>query len=227
VFGVALAVVLALIPPPAAPPAAAVSPSPSASPRALRTIVTVVSSPYCNALAQHFNAAFVPMAANDRVFTRVGTQLDEMNVMFDYPDYVNRFLDLRTKIVKESDTLIASLKPIQKEIDALRQSSSLSKDPAAAAQMRDAADKLHDAYAHQFQLSTDLTSLAQSMLDYNIERGPHPLGGWTPAIQAMPADEKNVRVYLHFDKQLTSIDDAENRAVDVAYAIAQDRCSKP
>ncbi|MEO6834979.1 MAG: hypothetical protein ABI231_03615 [Candidatus Tumulicola sp.] len=217
-----LAAALALLP---AGPATA-APAASATPRALKTIVTVVASPYCNALAEHFNGALLPMLANDRVFDVVSVQLDDMNDMFNYPNYVNRFLDLRTKTVKESGTLIESLKPMQRQIDGLRQSATLSSDPAAAQQMRDAATQLQQAYNHQFQLSTDLTSLAQGMIDYDVERGPHPLGGWTPAQQAMPADEKNVKVYLHFDKQRVSIDDAENRAVDIAYAIAQTRCSK-
>ncbi|MGA8534759.1 MAG: hypothetical protein WB615_11665 [Candidatus Tumulicola sp.] len=209
-----------------ASPSPAPSASPVASPRALKTIVTVISSPYCNALEQHFNGALVPMLANDRVFNGVSVQLDEMNQMFDYPDYVNRFMDLRVKTVKESDSLIRSLKPIQQQVDLLRQSATLSNDPAATAEMRAAAEQLQQAYNHQFQLSTDLTSLAQSMMQYDIQRGPHPIGGWTPQEQAMPADEKNIKIYLHFDKQRSSIDDAESRAVDVAYSIAQNRCTK-
>lgn len=202
------------------------SPSPSPTPRALKTIVTVVSSPYCNALAQHFNGALVPMLGNDRTFDRASVALDDMNAMFDYPDYANRFVDLRLKMLKESDELIRSLRPIRDQIDALRRSSTLSDDPAAAQEMRDAAAQLQQAYDHQFQLSTDLTNLAQEMMQYDVLAGPHPLSGWTPQLQAMPADEKNIKVYLHFDKQRTSIDDAESRAVDIAYSIATNRCTK-
>jgi hypothetical protein len=207
-----------------APPAA--SPAPSPSPRVLKTIITLVASPYCKALAEHFNGALVPMLGNDKTLAGVNVQLGDMNVMFNYPDYANRFLTLRTKIIKESDELVRSLRPIQQQIDALREAATLANDPAAAQQMRDAATQLQDAYSHQFQLSTDLTNLAQSMMQYDIQAGPHPLGGWTPQEQAMPADEKNIKVYLHFDKQRTSIDDAENRAVDIAYTIATDRCTK-
>lgn len=220
-----MAAALAAIPPAAAAPVA--SPSPAATQRQLKTIVTVVSSPYCNALADHFNGALLPMLANDRIFDSVSVQLDEMNDMFKYPDYVNRFLDLRTKTVRESDTLIRSLKPMERQIDALRASATLTNDPAAAQEMRDAAARLQEAYDHQFQLSTDLTSLAQAMMDYDITRGPHPLSGWTPALQAMPADEKNVKVYLHFDPQREKIGDAEDRAADIAYSIATTRCTKP
>src|SRR5215469_13968497 len=97
------ALLLALIPP-AGQAGSAASPAPSASPHELKTIVTVKSSPYCNALAEHFNGALVPMISNDRVFDVVDVQLQDMNEMFNYPNYQNRFLDLRAKIVKESAT---------------------------------------------------------------------------------------------------------------------------
>jgi hypothetical protein len=222
VFSLVLAIVL-----PGGTAGTSASPSPSASPHApLKTIVTVKSSPYCTALADHFNGALVPMVANDRVFTAVDTQLDDMNDMFNYPNYVDRFVVLRTKLIKETGVLEASLKPIQEQIDQLRTSATLSSDPTEQAQMRDAASQLQQAYKHQFQLSTDLTGLAQAMMDYPIFRGSHPLGGWTPYESTLPADEKNIKSYLKYDKQRKSIDDAENGAVDLAYTIAQNNCAK-
>jgi hypothetical protein len=208
--------------------AAAASPTPSAEPTAapLKTIITVVSSPYCNALAQHFNSAFIPMHANDIVFAKMNGQLGDMNQMFDYPDYQNRFLDLRVKVLNETNTLVQSLGPMQQQIDILRQSAMLSSDPDAQKEMRDAAGQLQNAYNHQFQLSTDLTNLAHAMMEYDITGLPHPLNGWTFAESRTPADEKNIKVYLHFDKQRNSIDDAESKAVDIAYSIAQKRCTK-
>lgn len=221
-----LALLFALVPPTgAAVGTPAASPSPSATPHELKTIVTVKSSPYCNALAQHFNGALVPMVANDRVFDAVDTQLLDMNEMFNYPDFVNRFVDLRVKIVKESGTLNQSLHPIRAEIDALRQSASLTTDPQAAKEMTDAASQLQEAYKHQFQLSTDLYNLSQFMLTYNPMRHHPPLGGWTPYENTVPADEKNMKVVLHFDQQRQSIDSSENKAVDVATTAAQSHCS--
>jgi hypothetical protein len=226
-----LVLILALLLPvptaaPAGAPSPSTSPSASASPRVLQTIVTVKSSPYCSALEDHFNSAMVPMVANDRVFTVVDTQLDDMNNMFKYPNYIDRFIVLRTKLIKETGVLENSLKPIQQQIDALRNSATLSTDPVEQKQMRDAASQLQDAYKHQFQLSTDLTGLAQSMMQYNIFRGSAPLGGWTPYDNTLPEDEKNIKSYLKYGKQLKSIDDAENGAVDIAYAIATDHCGK-
>lgn len=221
-----LGLLLALIPPAGSPSASpAASPAPSASPRELKTIVTVKSSPYCNALAQHFNGALVPMVANDRIFDAVDTQLVDMNEMFNYPDFVNRFTDLRLKIVKESGTLEQSLYPIRGEIDALRQSASLSTDPQAAKELTDAAAQLQEAYKHQFQLSTDLSNLARFMLNYNPMRHHPPLGGWTPYENTVPEDEKNMKVVLHFDQQRRSIDTSEGKAVDVATTAAETHCS--
>jgi hypothetical protein len=217
----------AVSPSPSAAPGITVTPDASASPRTpLKTIVTVKSSPYCSALEDHFNSALVPMIANDRVFTTVDTQLDDMNNMFKYPNYIDRFVVLRTKLLKETGVLESSLRPIQQQIDALRASATLSTDPVEQKQMRDAAAALQDAYKHQFQLSTDLTGLAQSMMDYNIFRGSAPLGGWTPYDNTLPEDQKNIKSYLKYGKQLKSIDDAENGAVDIAYSIAQDHCGK-
>lgn len=220
-----LAALFALIPPAGPAAGSAASSVPSASPHELKTIVTVKSSPYCNALVQHFNNALVPMVANDRVFEVVNVQLDDMNEMFNYPDYANRFMDLRTKIVKESATLDQSLHPIRSEIDALRDSASLTTDAQAAKEMRDAAAQLQDAYLHQFQLSTDLTSLAQDMMDYNILRGRHPLNGWTPHDNSVPADEKNIKLVLHFDAQRRTIGWGEDKAVDIASTAAETHCS--
>jgi hypothetical protein len=217
----------AVSPSPSAGPGALTTPDASASPRTpLKTIVTVKSSPYCSALEDHFNSALVPMIANDRVFTAVDGQLDDMNNMFKYPNYIDRFVVLRTKLIKETGVLQNSLKPIQQQIDALRNSATLSTDPVEQKQMLDAASQLQDAYKHQFQLSTDLTGLAQSMMEYNIFRGSAPLGGWTPYDNTLPEDEKNIKSYLKYGKQLKSIDDAENGAVDIAYSIATDHCGK-
>ena len=168
----------AVSPSPSAGPGVSVTPDASASPRTpLKTIVTVKSSPYCSALEDHFNSALVPMIANDRVFTTVDGQFDDMNNMFKYPNYIDRFVVLRTKLLKETGVLENSLKPIQQQIDALRNSATLSTDPVEQKQMRDAASQLQDAYKHQFQLSTDLTGLAQSMMQYNIFAGARRSAG--------------------------------------------------
>jgi hypothetical protein len=165
------------------------------------------------------------MLANDRLFDSVGGQLDSMNDMFTQPDYINRYAALRAKVITETGKLTASLRAIQEQIDALREAAALSKDPDAVKQMREAAAQLQDAYLHQYQLSNDLTNMARVMIDYDISEGKHYLDGWNPEDQAMPEEAKKVRVYVHFDKQRTSMTTAEDRAVDIAYTIAQTRCT--
>ena len=61
-------------------------PAPSATPREPQTIITVVSSPYCKSLAEHFNNALVPMLANDRTLDGVSVQLEDFNTMFQSPE---------------------------------------------------------------------------------------------------------------------------------------------
>ena len=55
---------------------AVATPSPSPSPHELKTIITVVSSPYCKSLAEHFNDAMTPMLANDRTLEEVGREFN-------------------------------------------------------------------------------------------------------------------------------------------------------
>lgn len=227
-----LAFVLALIPPPgpaaSGSPAAgssAASPAPTATPRVLKTIVTVKSSPYCNAFADHFNAALLPMLANDRVFQVVDVQLQNFNTLFDRMDYVNEYVTMRNKMEKQTATLQESLTPIRDQIDALHKSASLTTDPAEAKAMTDAANQLQDAYKHQFQLSTDLWNFTRNMMQYNIMHHPQPLGGFNPYENTLPADEKNIKVYLHYDKQITSIDSAEDQAVDTATTAVETHCA--
>lgn len=74
---------------------AVASPAASPAPHEPKTIITVVSSPYCKSLAQHFNNALVPMLANDRTLDGVSVQLDDMNNMFEGPNYVQQFLHIR------------------------------------------------------------------------------------------------------------------------------------
>lgn len=210
---------------PVGSPAPTTSPAPSASPT-FKTIVTVKTTPYCTALAKHFNAAFVPMRANDRTFDVVGVQLDRMNDMFNHPDYINRFIELRTSLIRETGILQQSLRPIVQQIDRLQAAAASTKDPSKAASMKAAAAALHDAYLHQFQLATDLSGLARAMMRYDIFRGDHPLSGWTPAENQLPADEKNIKSYLEFDRQRKSITDSESKAVNIAYTIAENDCVK-
>jgi hypothetical protein len=231
-----LAVLLAFIPPPgpaapaasSPPPSAASSPQPSVSttPRALRTIVTVVSSPYCNSLATHFNGALVPMLANDRTLDGVSVQLDEINTLFDQPDYVERYLHVRDTLGKQVDELNDSLHVIQLEINALRDGEHLTTDTQSAADIHVAAQDLQTAYDKQKQLSIDLSGIHYAMLQYNIERAHPSLGGFSEAEMTEPQAMRDIKDYLRFNNQRAVINTNEDLAVDIALNAAQDHCMK-
>jgi hypothetical protein len=231
-----LAVLLAVIPPPGPPasaassppasPAASPPPSVSASPRTLRTIVTVVSSPYCNSLATHFNGALVPMLANDRTLDGVSVQLDDINTLFDQPDYVERYLHVRDALGKQVDELNESLHLIQLEIDALRDGEHLTTDTQSAADIHVAAEHLQNAYDKQRQLSIDLSGIHYAMMQYNIERAHPSLGGFSEAEMTEPQAMRDIKDYLRFNNQRAVIASNEDVAVDVALNAAQDHCMK-
>ena len=205
--------------------AAAVAPSPSPTPREPpKTIITIVSSPYCNSLAQHFNGALVPMLANDRTLDAVSVQLDDLNTLFSQPDYVQRFLHVRDHMLREETELNQSLAAIQREINQLRDGARLTTDPQATAAIHDAAQDLQTAYDKQRQLSIDLQGMYQAMLTYPIYRVNPAMGGFDPAEMRMPADERNVKSYLRFDGQRDVIAQNEDKATDIALAAVEKNC---
>ncbi len=216
-FAVAIAMIVA--------PGAAVSPSPSPTARALKTIITVISSPYCNSLRDHFNGALVPMLANDRTLDAASVQLDDLNTLFNTPDYEERFLKVRDTLGREEASINASLGFIQQEINALRDGARLTADTLAANQIVDAADDLATAYDRQRQLAIDLHGMHQAMIDYPIMHVSPALGDFDPEEMREPAEMKNVKSYLRFKGQRDTIDANENKAADIAYAVVQRTCT--
>lgn len=203
---------------------AAAIPTPSPAQRPPRTIITVISSPYCNSLADHFNSALVPMLGNDRTLDGVSVQLDDLNTLFSQPNYVQRFLHVRDTLLKQETALNQSLEEIQREINQLRDGSRLSTDPQAAAEIHQAAQELQTAYDHQRQLSIDLQAMYQSMQRYPINRVNPALGGFDPTEMREPPEMRDVKSYLKFNQQRGSIANSEDKAVDIAYTAAQNYC---
>jgi hypothetical protein len=199
------------------------TPSPAAE-RQIPTIVTVISSPYCNSLANHFNGALMPMLANDRTLDGVSVQLDDLNVLFKQPDYVQSFVNVRTTIGRQETVLNDSMQMIQRQIVALREGARLSTDAQATAQLTQASWELQAAYDHQRQLSIDLSNLHQSMMRYNIFRANPALGGFDEREMTEPAEMRDVKSYLNFNRQRTVIDQNEDQAVDLAYKTAENYC---
>lgn len=205
---------------------AAPSPTPSASPvpSQLKTIVNVRTTPFCNAIAQHFNAAVEPMLANDREFDRIDPELVNLNDVFHHADYQTRYFTIRVRLMKYLNSIRSSLPQIQAQINQLRSGERLTEDKAAAKDLHQVAEKLQLAYNKQFQLQTDLTGVAQTMMSY---QPPNDLDVSQEELaeQSMPKDMKDIKSYLRFDGQRDVIDRSENAAADSAIALVQTHCA--
>lgn len=203
---------------------AVITPAPSPTPYEPKTIITVISSPYCNSLGEHFNGALVPMLANDRTLDAVSVQLDDLNALFSQPDYVQRFLHVRDHLGRQEAELNNSLAEIQRQINALRDGSRLTTDAQATAEIHQAAQDLQAAYDKQRQLSIDLQGMYEAMLDYPINRVHPALGGFDPREMAMPADARDVKSYLRFNGQRDVVSINEDKATDIALSAAETYC---
>lgn len=203
---------------------AVVLPAPSPTPGVPKTIITVVSSPYCKSLAEHFNGALVPMLGNDRTLDATSVQLDDMNVMLNQPNYVQQFLHIRDALGRQETKLNQSLVAIQREINALRDGGVLSTDPQAQTEVHEAAQDLQTAYDKQRQLSIDLQNLYITLLQYNPNRLHPTLGGFDEQDMIAPANSRNIKSYLRFDGQRDIIATNEDKAADIALATAQKFC---
>jgi hypothetical protein len=215
ITNLAVAIVAAALPAP--------SPAPTAS-TVPKTIITVISSPYCNSLADHFNGALVPMLGNDRTLDHVSVSLDDADTSFDHPDYVERFVHARDALLKQETALMTSLAQIQQQINLLREGEKLTTDAPAAADIHTAADELQTAYNKQRQLSIDLQNLYRSMLNYPIYRVNPALGGFNPQEMAAPKEALTIKSYLRFNGQRDVIAQSESKAVDAALAAAETYC---
>jgi hypothetical protein len=184
----------------------------------------VISSPYCNSLADHFNGALMPMLANDRVLDAVGVQLDDLNTLFYQTNYVQQFLHVRDSVFRQEVTLNNSLAGIQANIKALRDGAAQTTDPKATAQVQQASWELQSAYDHQRQMAIDLENLYHTMLDYNISRANPPMGGFSEREMTEAPAMRDSKEWLHYYPQRAAIDKNEDQAVDTAYNAATTYC---
>jgi hypothetical protein len=201
--------------------AASATPAPASQ---LKTIVTVRSTPFCNSIGEHFNAAVTPMLANDRDLDQVDVQLSNFTEVFHHPDYQIRYADTRVKLMRYVGEIKKSLPFVQTQINELRSGETLTSDKAEAAQLHQVAEKLQLAYNKQMQLATDLSGIVQVMMEY---RPPENLDVFQEAMneQQMPAEMRSLKSYLRFDGQRDVIDRSENAAADLAITLVQSLCT--
>jgi hypothetical protein len=202
------------------------NPSPSASPaeRELPTIVTVISSPYCNSLADHFNGAMAPMLANDRVLEETSGQLDTLNTVFHQTNYVQQYMHVQDAIERQETTLNDSLAGISHNIALLHAGAALTTDAQAKAQVTNAVWDLQTAYDHQRQLAIDLMNLYLAMRNYHVNYANPAMGGFSEREMTQPQAMRDSKSWLHFDAQRGVIARSEDQAVDTAYLAAQTYC---
>ncbi|MBV8489948.1 MAG: hypothetical protein JO199_05395 [Candidatus Eremiobacteraeota bacterium] len=214
-----------MLPPPV--PTISASPAPSATPRELKTIVTVKSSPYCTSLVQHFNGALLPILANDRTLERSSETLDGLNELWSHVDYISAYFKVRDRLGKESAELNGSLDQIQSEINALRAGGKLAEDPQAAQEIDAAAHQLQLVYDQQRTIEEELTELHDNMVRYNIMAAPPPREGNPMQYALTSQDLKNAKEYTRFNRRIGAIDYSEDQAVTMATDIAEKRCGAP
>jgi hypothetical protein len=202
---------------------AAATPSPAPSTQ-LKTIANIRSTPFCNAIAQHFNAVVLPMLADDRTLDVVNAQLVDLNDVFHHPDYQLRYSRLRGQLIRNVAAIQKNLPMIQAQINLLRDGENLTKDPGDAHALHQVAEKLQEAYDKQMQLATDLTGVIHAMMDYqppeNLDIGQAEL-----AESQLPQDMRDIKDYLRFDGQRDVIDQSENAAADDAIALVEKTCA--
>ena len=202
------------------------SPSPSASPaeRELPTIVTVISSPYCNSLADHFNGAMLPMLANDRVLDGTSVQLDTLNTVFHQTNYVQQYLHVRDSIERQETILNNSLAGISKNIGQLQNGAALTTDRRRSRRSRRPCGTYKPPTTTSASSAIDLMHLYQAMLNYNIARANPAMGGFDEREMTEAPAMRDSKGWLHFDNQRAVIDCSEDQAVDIAYTAAQAYC---
>ncbi len=206
--------------------ALAAAPTPQPSPAPLRTIATVKSTPYCTALATHFNAAVQPMVINDRTLDQVGTTLDTVDSIFHKPDFAIRFGGERAKLTNYVGDLQKNLPFMQAQINELRQGQTLTSDAGARQEMHQLAQELQRAYDKQKQMTTDLLGVVHAMMATDTSNVDPTDAQSELADNQLPADMKSTKSYLRFDGQRDVITDAETKAGDLAFDEAEKYCAK-
>lgn len=164
------------------------------------------------------------MLANDRVFDQVDPQLNDLNDVFNHPDYQLRYGNIRVALMKYVDELQKSLPPMQQEINRLRQGEALTKDPQDAHNVHQVAEKLQLAYNKQMQLTVDLGGVLRAMMEYHPPADLDVMQQELAESQ-MPEEMRNIKSYLRFDGQRDVIDQAENAAADSAITLVENRCA--
>jgi hypothetical protein len=238
-----LALILALILPPGAAPAPSGSPgtaatpggtsataAPSAVPKeVLREIGNVhATTRFCQEFTTRFNNSAHAMLENDRQLAYTYHTMGTLEAHYQARGAENIVYEDRVNLLHYADQIFKTLPGLQAEINALRQTASLTTDPARAKAAHDVAAQLQKSYDRQRALAVDSLSVAQAMTEVSLEHHPDPhqtpvYGGFDGANTVAPLPEmmRDVRTVLKFDSQLDRIGDAESGAVRMAQQVVE------
>ncbi len=251
----ALATVLSLAAPGAEPEPAATA-SPPAQREPVREIGRVRAlSGFCQAFVTHFNGAAHAMLNNDQTLTFVDFTLAGLQPHFKAKGGEVLLYDDRVRLLHYTDDIFKTVPALQSEIDQLRRSADLTKDPEQAKDARDAASELQQSLDRERAMANDSLGVARALMDLALGTtsdttvqvhpgGPPTIGA--PDVsgpsastnyigsvasnsdytQSTPAQSRDVRSYLQFDKQFDKISQAESEAVEHANAVAA-ACHSP
>jgi len=256
-LAVAAALTLGVIEPPGSEPVASPAPvataqsSPSATPRPtstpkepLREIghVRAITS-FCKAFITRFNDSAKLMLANDAEISYVDFTLGNLEKHFRQPVGGDLVLgDDRVKLMAYVKALQQQLPQLQKQINDLRKTAELTKDPEEAKQAREVAAQLQKSYDRQHQIELDTLSVIHVMMEMastknlgpdsftqmlavsqpNLGPGPTMVGAPSDInyVDTDPKERNDVRSYLRMQTQRDRIGDAESAATKKAEEVA-------
>jgi hypothetical protein len=236
------------------PVASAPVPVASAAPPALREPLREIGhvhalSGFCAAFLGHFNTAARAMLGNDQTLTFVDFTLGGLEPHFKAKGGEVQLYDDRVRLGHYTDDIFKAIPALQSEIDQLRRSAELSKDPEQAKAARETATELQQSLDRQKAMAGDSLGVVHALMDMALgatnDLAVRSRAGGPPSIgapevsgpaastnyigsvasnsnytQSTPEQRRDVRSYLQFDKQFDRIAQAESAAVAHAQAIA-------
>jgi hypothetical protein len=229
---------------PAVLDSAGATPEPKATPKEqLREIgrVRAITS-FCKAFITHFNDSAKLMISNDAEISYVDFTLGTLDKHFSQVGGDVALSGDRVRLMAYVKALQQQLPPLQQQINQLRRTAELTKDPEEAKQAHEVAAQLQKSYDRQHQITLDTLSVIHVMMEMAAAKGEGPstfqqalaaaapsLGPGPPIVGAPsdinyidtePAERKDIRSYLRMQTQRDRIGDAESNATRKAELVA-------
>lgn len=125
-------------------------------------------SPFCTAFEVHFNGAARPILASDASIGAIGYTLGTIETHYRSRGAELLVYDDRVRLMHYVGDLQKTNHEARRELDALRASASLARDPESAAQTRELVAMLEKALDKQRQIATDSLGVVRAMMDVSL-----------------------------------------------------------